>query len=68
MQEGYLRIGGGACYRLVGAVIHYRYGNNSGHYTSYFLDHGQKQWFLADDGMVSGSASNYGFISRYVYM
>ena len=35
------------------AVIYHRYTDVSGHYTSYFLDHQQHQWFLADDARVS---------------
>ena len=52
-QDAFLRLQNGVCYRLIGAVIHYRYGENSGHYTSYFADHNQNEWFLADDASVS---------------
>ena len=41
------------CYKLVGAVIYHRRENASGHYTSYFIDEQQSQWFLADDARVS---------------
>ena len=49
IKEAFLRTGNGVCYQLVGVVIHHRLGSNSGHYTSYFLDRNQKQWFYADD-------------------
>jgi hypothetical protein len=42
----------GVCYRLVGAVIYHTLGLNCGHYTSYFLDNNQNQWFHADDEKV----------------
>ena len=53
VQDAFISVGKGTCYRLVGAVIYYGHGKQSGHYTSYFLDHNQKQWFLADDEIVN---------------
>ena len=52
VQDAFLRMCNGVCYQLVGAVIYYRCGKESGHYISYFKDHTQKQWFLANDSRV----------------
>ena len=52
LQDAFLRIGKDGCYKLVGAIIHHELGEGSGHYTSFFLDHDQKQWFHADDDKV----------------
>ena len=51
-QNTILRLRHGIFYRLVGAVIHQSLHNNCGHYTSYFLDHNQNQWFFANDVKV----------------
>ena len=33
------------CYKLVAVIMHHAWGGNTGHYTTYFLDHAQQQWF-----------------------
>ena len=40
------------CYRLVGVINHCDLGQDVGHYTCHFHDHGQKQWFYANDEKV----------------
>ena len=39
-------------YKLVAAVVHHDLGQQGGHYSSYFVDHAQDKWFLANDDQV----------------
>ena len=42
------------CYKLTGAVIYQGCpAGDSGHYTCYFMDQNQNQWFYANDSHVS---------------
>ena len=50
-QDAFLCLPKTACYRLIGAIIHYRYGDNSLY--KLFIDQNQNEWFLADDASVS---------------
>ena len=54
VQNAFLRLGNGVCYKLVGVIIHHDLGYAGGHYTCYFHDHSQNQWiFFANDGKVT---------------
>lgn len=50
-QNAFLRLGNRVCYKLVG-VVRYISLQLGGHYVCYFLDHGQNQWFYANDDKV----------------
>jgi ubiquitin C-terminal hydrolase len=50
-QSAFLKMRNRVCYRLVGAIVHTEL-TCGGHYTCYFLDHGQEQWFHANDSKV----------------
>ena len=42
------------CYKLVGLVVHHQLGIDAGgHYTSFFIDSNQNQWFNANDAKVN---------------
>ena len=45
------------CYKLVSVIVHHAWGGNQGHYTTYFLDHQQQQWFYANDEQVQDRES-----------
>ena len=48
-----MELGNRVCYKLVGVIIHCDWGKAGGHYTCYFLDHSQNQWFYANDEQVT---------------
>ena len=52
IQNAFLRFGNGVCYKLIGVVVHHTLGFAGGHYTCYFHDHCQNQWFYANDEKV----------------
>ena len=51
-MNAYLKMKNDVCYKLVAVIMHHAWGGNTGHYTTYFLDHAQQQWFYADDEKV----------------
>ena len=66
LQDAFLRIGKDGCYRLVGAIVHHNLGDGCGHYTSFFLDREQKQWFHANDDNKTLLCFFMNFVVRYI--
>ena len=65
VQDSTLRIRG-KCYILTGVIVHKNLALiDGGHYTCFFLNHSQRQWFHADDSQV-GEVVNHE-TNHYLY-